>query len=580
MTEVYDWNTRRTRRQPPAPPGPAPIVPEKANTDAYGQAALTNELHQLLQTTEGGRNDQLNRSAFNLAQLVAAGRLAQQTVDDQLRAAAHDIGLTRTETEATLASARRAGQQLPRDVPELTGSTVTEVTALQLAAGQANPDADQPEHDGERQRSSWWPQPIAHRAALSAEEPAPTHLIRDDGQPLFYSGKVNGLIGESESGKSWIALLAVVQAVNAGQQVLFLDFEDSAASVQRRLQSLGLTHTQLEELVDYADPDETLGLTQSQDLAEALTQHYAVIIADGINAAMTLLGYDLNSNTDATLFTTKLLRPLARTGACVVTVDHVPKNPDGRGKGGIGAQAKRAMMDGACLLVEVDQPFGKGHSGSVRLTVDKDRNGAVRGASAGGRYAGKAHLESVGDQVRMHITGPDLRSTDERPTWRPTGVMEKVSQFLERVEGAPSFRAIKDAISGRDVTIREAITGLVEDGHVRIEIGPHRTSLHHLIKPYREPDNATESSVSGRVPVSPGHGEAGVSRAPSPYGEGHTQADTSEPPVNPTETGHTQPELAMPEGHSSCNRCGTPTPDQVIDETAGYCRSCGRLMNP
>jgi KaiC/GvpD/RAD55 family RecA-like ATPase len=219
-------------------------------------------------------------------------------------------------------------------------------------AAVAATDAPPSDEQAERPRTSWWPSPIAERAAEAEEAPTPTHLLRDDGEALFYSGKVNGLIGESESGKSWVALLAVQQATADGERCLVLDFEDSPASVKRRLDALQLDPAQL-GLVDYADPQEALGALQSADLQEAIGQHYRIIVADGVNAAMTLMGYDLNSNTDATEFSTRLLRPMARTGACVITVDHVPKNPETRGKGGIGAQQKRALQDGTCLLVEV-----------------------------------------------------------------------------------------------------------------------------------------------------------------------------------------------------------------------------------
>jgi hypothetical protein len=572
LTDRFDWNERRTRREP-IPAAATPIVrPVTLNgtTDAYGQAALTAELDQLLATTEGGRNDQLNRSAFSLAQLVAAGRLPNEQTQDQLRGAARQIGLSPGEVEATLRSAFRAGTSLPRDVPELAVASVTEVTALQLAPATA--DQVEKEEPGEKARTSWWPRPLRQRAADAVEEPAPTHLIRDDGQPLLYSGKVNGLIGESESGKSWVALLAVTQAAAAGQHVLILDFEDSPASIDRRLTALGLTdHT---DLIDYANPDESLTLLASQDLTEALTEHsYALIVADGVNAAMTLLGYDLNSNTDATLFTTKLLRPLARTGACVITVDHVPKNVDQRGKGGIGAQAKRAMLDGTSLLVEVVEPFGKGQSGELRLTVDKDRNGHVRGASAGGRYAGKAHLDSVGDQVRIHITGPDLRTPEERAQWQPTGVMEKVSRLLEKLNASVSYRAIEEAVGGRKDVVKKAVNALVDGGYIKLTPGPNRSIQHTLERPFREADEPI-SPVSPGVPqVSPGDTQAGVPQPVPPYGDGGHPATTPGTPVSPTKTGDTQPDY--PAGHSDCNQCGTPTPDKIINETGGYCAKCG-----
>src|SRR5690606_20379161 len=121
-----------------------------------------------------------------------------------------------------------------------------------------------------------------------------------------------------------------------------------------------------------------------------LAEHLAawqpdLVILDGFNAAMTLQGLDLMSNKDATTFAQTVLRPLARSGACVVYIDHTPKDSENKSAGGIGAQAKRAMTTGCALRVEVIKEFGKGQSGKVRLRVDKDRQGDVRGISLPGK---------------------------------------------------------------------------------------------------------------------------------------------------------------------------------------------------
>jgi hypothetical protein len=572
---VEERRTVRETSQAEPTPNITPLPrPPDSDITAYANAALMKELNKLRATGEGSRNDQLNKAAFALGQLVAGGALPAHEVHDVLTAAARDIGLDPREITTTLRSGMTAGAKHPRSTPPpKTNGAVVEVATLQIAGAV--------ELDEERQRTSWWPRPISERAAEAAEAPTPTHLRRDDDNALLYAGKVNGIIGESESGKSWIALLALIQATQQGLRVLILDFEDSPNSINRRLISLGMAAEQL-ALVDYADPIEALGLTQKADLAEALNNTYTIALVDGVNAAMALLGYDLNSNTDATLFSTQLLRPLARTGACVITVDHVPKNPDMRGKGGIGAQAKRAMIDGCNLTAEVLEPFGKGHSGVIKLTVDKDRNGSVRGISGNGKNAGKAEIVSIAETVRITIKAPDLRPAEER-TWQPTGVMEQISKLLEKVGGALSFRTIKDAVTGREETIKQALKVLEQGGHVSISSGPNRSLLHSHKAPYRE--NLPVSP--GVSPVSPGDSEVGVSsvshttpvggwehgRHSRVTGDGHKISVSGRHP-------DIEPLLDMPDGHSSCNRCGEPTPENIIEETAGYCRLCGRIMNP
>ena len=463
---MIDWEKlweEPERRPPPVAPMRSVTIPEGG--DRYAQAALAGEIDNLRAATEGFRNRTLNNCSLKLYELVAANRLDDQVVHNELRSAALAIGLEPTEIEKTIASGRKKGLTQPRQVAELEVTTnVTEVPFTQLAGEVVVTDEDD---DEEVTRTTWWPVPIGERAAQDATIPPPTHLVREDGVALLYSGKINGLLGESESGKSWVALLAVVQAIGAGERVLFLDFEDSPASIKGRLDSMGAT-VNLGGL-DYTNPSEGLGALQSRDLAEALAGGvYTLIVVDGVNAAMTLLGYDINSNTDATLFAQKLLAPLASTGACVLTVDHVPKNTEQRGRGGIGAQAKRAMMSGCALTVEVVEPFGRGQAGVLKLTVDKDRPGHVRGASAGSKFAGRAHLDSVGDQVRMRIE-PPMAVAEPDKEWLPTGVMEKVSRLLERADEPMSGRDIREAIPARAQTVIQAVAELVAGGFIAHE---------------------------------------------------------------------------------------------------------------
>ena len=80
----------------------------------YGAAALERELGRLVLTQEGGRNDQLNRSAFSLGQLIATGDLDLDEVGNALLAAALRIGLGERESTSTIKSGLRSGLTTPR----------------------------------------------------------------------------------------------------------------------------------------------------------------------------------------------------------------------------------------------------------------------------------------------------------------------------------------------------------------------------------------------------------------------------------------------------------------------------------
>ena len=62
--------------------------------------------------------------------------------------------------------------------------------------------------------------------ARNAAEALPSMLDRADGETLLYAGKLNSIFGEPGTGKSWVALMAAIEALSRGGSVLWWDFED------------------------------------------------------------------------------------------------------------------------------------------------------------------------------------------------------------------------------------------------------------------------------------------------------------------------------------------------------------------
>ncbi|SNR47874.1 Winged helix-turn-helix DNA-binding [Haloechinothrix alba] len=86
-------------------------------TTDYGAQALAAELDRLSRAEVGTRNEQLNRSAYRIGQLVAAGHIARADAEHQLTDTARGIGLTDTEIKKTIRSGLEAGMRNPRDEP-------------------------------------------------------------------------------------------------------------------------------------------------------------------------------------------------------------------------------------------------------------------------------------------------------------------------------------------------------------------------------------------------------------------------------------------------------------------------------
>ena len=213
--------------------------------------------------------------------------------------------------------------------PMQTLDSLPSMTELAKPALSVVPDLDADHVEQARERSSWFPKPLDLNG--TEEEPPPAFLARNDGHRLFYKGKINALLGESESGKTWVALHAVAQCLQVEQRVIYIDFEDSGRGILSRLRALGVKDKELANFT-YANPDENLKLEQRIDLVEALAEQKPdFIVVDGVNAGMTLLGLDLTNNRDATMFSQTLPKPLTTTGAAIVTIDHVTKSKENRG---------------------------------------------------------------------------------------------------------------------------------------------------------------------------------------------------------------------------------------------------------
>ena len=397
---------------------PAPVVPIRPqttpmttpthtnsdNVTKYRDAVINSACDSIIHAGEGGRWMALATEAVpKICRGIAGGLIGRDVGTYALEGAARQSGLDAGEVaripeliDLMLAQGIKEPITPPQDT-----NAATEAWLAQLPKDDAG-ELPEAYTEAINQRTSWWPIDLEPVLRGDITETPPAFLEFTDNQPLFYAGKVNGIIGESESGKTWIALEAVKQALGRGQHVLYMDFEDSAPGIVSRLRSLGVTDfTNLA----YMSPDEGFGTSAKIDLAETLhTLKPDLAVLDGFNAAMNVLGLDINSNNDATTFAQLLLKPVAATGVCLIYVDHVPKSKDSRGKGGIGAQAKRAMTTGCTLSVHVLDPFGRGNIGRLALSVDKDRAGHVRGYASDAKNLGTVVLNSDKTSGNVSVT--------------------------------------------------------------------------------------------------------------------------------------------------------------------------------
>lgn len=189
--------------------------------------------------------------------------------------------------------------------------------------------------------------------------------------PLIYDEGVHWLQGESESGKTWVALAVVVDVLRQGGTTLIVDYEDRERRVFERLEQLGLTDAEVVRLV-YVDGHEAGFGALAAHVATTL---YDALVIDGVTSALSQSGLSGRDEQELTRWADVLPRR-ARMAICI---DHVVKDTEGRNGMAIGSQAKKSVVTGSSFEVRAKEKFGRGASGLIELRMQKDKPGFIRG---------------------------------------------------------------------------------------------------------------------------------------------------------------------------------------------------------
>lgn len=370
-------------------------------------------------------------------------------------------------------------------------------TAPKPVKAETNGHAKSPEDDGE-EHTSYWPVNLAELFKAGYEPQQPEFLTRNDGQPLLYRGKCHACNGEGESGKSWFLLIACLQAIRAGEHVLYLDYEDHAETTVTRLLALGATPEEVLGQLHYMEPLEAVftrngaGIRYTPAHADLFTiidrYNPAVIVIDGVTEAMWKHMLDPDKNGEFTLFHDNFTKPLARTGAAVSYIDHVTKDKEARGKYAIGGVHKFNVIDGAVFSFQPLTSFGVGRHGSSKISVQKDRPGQLRQHTPDGKHIADLHL--ISDPTSHELTW-EIRAPGEERTasFRPTHYMAMLWDWIadkNAVGETPNTRQIDDSGLGSAKYLRQARALLVSEGYVETDHGPRNSLLHRTVTRYDE----------------------------------------------------------------------------------------------
>lgn len=325
--------------------------------------------------------------------------------------------------------------------------------------------------------------------------PQPSVGRRDDGVGLFYPGRMNSVASESEAGKTWFALIACLQEINDGNHVLYLDFEDDAGGVVGRLLCLGARPDDVLERFHYVRPENSMGPVDQVDLEMVLETNPTLAIVDGVTEGMSLFGLELKDNTDIAKFGRLLLRPLMNSGAAVVTLDHVVKSSENRGRYSIGGVHKLNGLNGVMYMLENRRPFGIGVTGKSTIRVAKDRPGQIRknglSHSSGMHwYADLVVKSETQEYAEAHLYAPRERDEEDREAdedeKRVNGLKRQVLDALGKAPEPLTGKGIEDRVRGKAADIRRAVADLADTGQIVVRPGP-RNATHHSLPSRTEP---------------------------------------------------------------------------------------------
>lgn len=360
----------------------------------------------------------------------------------------------------------------------------------------------------EQAESAWIPANMLEVLAGNLEAPKPTIAPRSDGVCLLYAGLTHAFNGEPESGKSLIAQAIATQVISQHEPVLYIDFESDVRSVTRRLIDIGALEKDIANHFAYISPQtphdnrDGQGRPVANNLALAndvfdylLATKWTLVVIDGVEAAFSMYGLDSNKQGDVWGWQAKLPKKIAKiTGAAVLMVDHVVKNKDTRGRFAVGSGAKLGAATGATYLIEPISRIGKGLSGDVKILLAKDRAGDLR------RYCEpeRQNLDRIAT-VNIDSTRADkpILFTFKAPvkqagTFRPTGLMENISKFVEKQNEkgtTPQQGAISAQVKGRSETLQQATQTLIDEGYIKQTPGKRGAKLHTSLRPYRQKDD-------------------------------------------------------------------------------------------
>ena len=324
-----------------------------------------------------------------------------------------------------------------------------------------------------------WPVgiPRSDLHAAAQEAPPVADLLPVEGHKtgLIYGTRTCWIAGEAGTGKTWIALQAAIEAASDDKRVLWIDAEDSAATLAQRLYTL--------RAGDLARAPDLFQRVESADWRSAndLEREAAITCLQGGLVVIDAAG-STGAGESADSFTEWRQVHLLAGPHGTLVVDHVPKritdNDGARLRGPIGSVQKLNAVTGSSLYI-AGLPWTDTHPGTLHVIYDKDRpSGLGTLGRRGERIARIQGTPTNGELTLSVLPRPEPRE-------HTPDAIEAITAIITEHPGI-NTRTIRDEATGlSNQAVTAALRHLTDRGDVTVEAGPRGARRHYIADTYQ-----------------------------------------------------------------------------------------------
>jgi hypothetical protein len=317
---------------------------------------------------------------------------------------------------------------------------------------------------------------LGDRARDPGSREAPPQAVPD----LLVKKRIHQMIGHPGNGKTTLAMWAAKHHMDAGGDVLWIDWEETPDDFVDKAAAVGITPEQLDAQVTYvwkpdlpAEEEGTRKLVATiRQLQEAHGEEEypgVLVVFDSMDMALTIAGFSPDSRGETTKWAAYLSHPAKAAGATVIVIDAPTKNGTENQPYAAGAGAKLLQVD-AGWFVKKTREFDRRSIGEIeviRPPGGKERTGSL-----------PARLKfEVGDGAgRLPVTRLEVEEDSGDKAAQAASVAQgRVARTLEkhsRPERRLSSNAVSELTKGKKSDILAALKELASDPARPFEVPP------------------------------------------------------------------------------------------------------------